>query len=109
MENIFIFLTLPIAFPMNFLIRSDLGDRIGRSFPYRPRIINWIWATWGGLFWIPCPICHRNYGGHEWGTTLMTSYSTGKGVCPKCVGEAKIQNKSNESLFRNNYSRKLNV
>ena len=92
-EGVFIILTLPIAIFMNWFIRTGLGDKVGSTFPYRPRILNWIWATWGGLFWLPCPICNNNFGGHEWGESLMETMHSGQGVCTKCGEEAKKINK----------------
>ena len=99
MDDLFVFLTLPIAIPMHFLIRAELGDRIGRKLPYHPRLLNWMWAAWGGLFWLPCPICHRNFGGHEWSESLMTSAFQGEGVCPKCAKKAREKNEERREEF----------
>ncbi len=88
----FIIMTLPISIPMNFFIRSDRGDRIGEKLPYRPRILNWVWATWGGLFWDPCCLCGRNYGGHEGRGNLMLGWDQGVSVCPRCAEEAERRN-----------------
>ena len=61
------------------------------------RFIHYLIATIGGYFWLPCPICGKSFGGHEWQTdkpnsTIMTSWSTGTGVCPKCHDKAKEYN-----------------
>ena len=51
-------------------------------------------AQSGGYFWLPCPLCDREFGGHEWrsvgghvefipnnpGVDL-----TGTGICPDCT------------------------
>ena len=60
--------------------------------PYYPRFINHIFAYLLGYFWLPCPICGRNFGGHEWSNTLLSSTGHGKGVCPKCGNRADIIN-----------------
>lgn len=93
MEDVFLILTLPLAIPMNKLIRSDwFTYEFSKKIPYSPRIMNWIIATWGGLFWLPCPLCQRNFGGHESGGTLYSSAFSGEGVCRKCADKAREQN-----------------
>jgi hypothetical protein len=44
-----------------------------------------------GYFWISCPICGTEFGGHEWKinkphSTLWLDSSSGKAVCPECTG-----------------------
>ena len=93
-------LTLPIALPMHFLIRSNFGDSFFQKMPYQPRLLNWMIAAWGGLFWMPCPICSKHFGGHEWSECLHTSFCSGQGVCPQCVLEARKRNKTNLASFQ---------
>lgn len=31
-----------------------------------PRILHELWAWIAGYFWTPCPVCGREFGGHEW-------------------------------------------
>jgi hypothetical protein len=45
-----------------------------------------------GYFWVPCPLCGRYFGGHEWRDIngLPSSIPAGdpgisKGICPKCT------------------------
>lgn len=62
--------------------------------PYHPRALNKIWAHIFGYFWLPCPLCGRNFGGHEWREptpSIPTSTCRAKGVCPRseCVKEAR--------------------
>lgn len=61
------------------------------------RIFNCIKAHLCGYFWLPCPICGNNFGGHEWelGNSLNISPTIGMGVCPDCHDEAKELNKKN--------------
>lgn len=40
------------------------------------------WASMNGFFWIPCPVCNKEFGGHEWDGTCVDA---GKGVCPWCA------------------------
>lgn len=56
--------------------------------PYRPRFINKMFAYLLGYFWLPCPLCGEDFGGHEWRVSLMRSTGEGKGVCPKCSERA---------------------
>ena len=91
MEDLFFVLTLPIAIPMNYIIRGNMD--FFSKFPYKPRMIHWIIATWGGLFWLPCTLCGKYRGGHEKGGYLSTSYGQGVGVCNDCVKKANRRNK----------------
>ena len=59
-----------------------------------PRWLARIHAVSEGYFWLPCPLCGREFGGHEWrsvgghvsdipdnpGVDL-----TGTGICPDCT------------------------
>lgn len=59
------------------------------------RKINKWYANMLGYFWIPCPICGNNFGGHEWKlkNTLEYKDSSGKGVCSDCGEEARKRNR----------------
>lgn len=61
------------------------------------RLNNWFYAKTHGYFWLPCPICGNNFGGHEWksGNDLMIGLGKGKGVCPDCGEKAREINKKN--------------
>ena len=65
-----------------------------RPTRYYPRWRNWLYAQLHGYFWLPCPSCGQNRGGHEGGGTLMMGWSDGVGVCPKpsCMKEAERRN-----------------
>lgn len=65
---------------------------------WRIRWISYLYAWINSYFWLPCPLCGRHFGGHEWypGNTLMISPYQGKGVCPRCGSEARRQN----NIFR---------
>lgn len=66
----------------------------------RPRFIQRLYAFIHGYYWLPCPICRENYGGHESAHDIYTGEdavypnapSGGIGVCPDYVEEAKKQN-----------------
>ena len=62
---------------------------------YYPRLLNRIWAFLMGYFWLPCPICNKNFGGHEWSESLMIDWGEGEGegTCPKCIDETRKRNK----------------
>lgn len=70
------------------------------------RLYNWFYALIHGYFWLPCPICGKNFGGHEWDSnnTLYTSFHSGSGVCPDCGAKARKMNKKN---FPELYSTKV--
>lgn len=58
-----------------------------------PRFIHRLYAWLTGRFWLPCPICGREFGGHENGTGhLLTNFGEGEMVCPNCVDEATRRN-----------------
>ena len=65
-----------------------------------PRFIHHIYAVSMGYFWLPCPVCNKMFGGHEWlpGNNLMYSLSGGKGVCPNCGDFARKQNAEDETI-----------
>lgn len=58
------------------------------------RLFNKLYAQAFGYFWLPCPICGQEFGGHEWGSGAAgipkdghgTWYGgTSTGVCPDCA------------------------
>jgi hypothetical protein len=62
----------------------------------RFRTLHRLYAHWAGFFWLPCPLCGRYFGGHEWRTIdgKVASIPTGKGnalwseatgICPDCT------------------------
>jgi hypothetical protein len=64
-----------------------------------PRFLHCWYAFFMGYFWLPCPLCNRKFGGHEWTggpndhDSIMTSWSSGTGVCPNCHDAAGEYNK----------------
>lgn len=45
------------------------------------------YAGFCGYFWVPCVLCGREWGGHEWRDDAVSLYEgdgTGRGVCPRC-------------------------
>ncbi len=57
------------------------------------RLLDKIYALVNGYFWLPCPICGEEFGGHEASGSLMDGWYRGRSVCPKCVGIADDRNK----------------
>lgn len=51
-----------------------------------------------GYFWLPCPLCGEEFGGHEW-RNILGHYSSipcpdrgadyGVGICPDCTAAGK--------------------
>ena len=66
---------------------------------YLPRWLHRFYAWLGGYFWLPCHLCGRNTGGHEWKdrnglsssvtTEVRPGGRTGKGICPACTRAGK--------------------
>lgn len=53
----------------------------------RPRFLQRLYAWLHAYFWLPCPVCGRKFGGHEWELTNIIwpadSSPMGKGVCSR--------------------------
>ncbi len=64
---------------------------------YKPRLLHRSWAFLRGYSWIPCPICKKRFGGHEWeaGNELWITERDSVAVCPRCVAEAEESNLAN--------------
>lgn len=63
------------------------------------RWFHYLYAKLHGYFWLPCPICGRNFGGHEAGPyVLMINPYDGILVCSNedCGNEAK---KKSEAIY----------
>lgn len=72
----------------------------------RNRLWNRVRAFFGGYFWLPCPICGKNFGGHEIGDgTLMTDPGGGLSVCRDCSEEATRRSQRFLSVHRHTIAR----
>jgi hypothetical protein len=62
------------------------------------RFIHKLYAARRGYFWLPCPVCGREFGGHEsHGPGLMRADGVGgKVTCgvPECVAETGRRNRA---------------
>lgn len=59
-----------------------------RLLPYRWRRVHHAYAERGGYFWLPCPLCGWEFGGHESGGTvpdLTRGPGYGTAVCSACT------------------------
>jgi hypothetical protein len=73
---------------------SDRGHWFARLVPYPlRRLHHWHAATFG-YFWLPCPVCGNEFGGHEWRRVdgrpdsihlPGDPSSTRTGICPRCT------------------------
>jgi hypothetical protein len=63
---------------------------------YRPRILHRCYAWLRGRFWIPCPICKRGFGEHEWlpDNELWLTDRDSVAVCPNCGETAAERNRA---------------
>jgi hypothetical protein len=55
-----------------------------------PRTLHRFYAWLLGYFWIPCPLCGRYFGGHEWHYPDVLSVipkpgGGGTAICPSCT------------------------
>lgn len=50
-----------------------------------------LYAKLNGYFWLPCNICGKMFGGHEWRETDVWMVERGRGlvVCRACGPEAR--------------------
>lgn len=66
----------------------------GKFLPRHPRWINWVWTRIAGLFWLPCPRCGENFGGHEAGPSTReyphATEPTFSMVCYRHVAEEEL-------------------
>lgn len=55
------------------------------------RAWNRLYANMLGFFWVPCPSCGKEFGGHEWVTesehksSLALGGGKGAAICPECT------------------------
>lgn len=69
------------------------GNSVGALIPLPLRQVHRVWAEANGYFWLPCPLCRREFGGHE-----ITDYipdpvgGPGRsiGICPFCTIERNL-------------------
>jgi hypothetical protein len=60
-------------------------------------VYNQVRAAMGGYFWLPCPLCGKEFGGHQWRdydgkkstVRCRKSRSTAHGICPDCTKAGK--------------------
>jgi len=62
----------------------------------KPRFLHRAYALLRGYFWLPCPMCGKKFGGHEWRTVnasipIMGSPGKGRGICQRCSEKHKEQ------------------
>lgn len=108
-EELFCFFTLPVALLINRPLEKWWRKGYFEKLPYRPRLLHWVIAAWGGFFWLPCDICGKNYGGHEPHGSLYHSAFGGKSVCRNCKEEAERRNEENKELFDRQMSEHYSV
>ena len=64
-----------------------------------PRWVHRLYAGVAGYFWVPCPTCGENFGGHEVGdrgpnlgsiqVESGPGWSRGVSICPACTREGR--------------------
>jgi hypothetical protein len=56
-----------------------------------------MYARLRGYFWLPCPLCGQEFGGHEWryensfGIIPSGKPGIGLAICPDCAVEKRNQ------------------
>ena len=66
------------------------------------RLLNRIYAFLGGYFWLPCPVCGENFGGHEASfNAVLVDDGTARCVCYKesCNHEAMTHRQTDPRYF----------
>ena len=59
---------------------------LARLVPYRWRWFHHGFAAFWRFFWLPCPLCGREFGGHEAGGSIpMGDSGDGGCVCSECT------------------------
>lgn len=66
---------------------------LGQVTPESWRWLHHLYAWAGRFFWLPCPLCERPFGGHEWrdidGKPSQIPSGDedglGQGICPRCT------------------------
>lgn len=79
---------------------TDLLDRLleeaarKRAWQRRHRTRRMLAASLRGYFWMPCPLCGEEFGGHEWvGRISLPAEGQGmtQGICPACELDLGLQ------------------
>lgn len=79
---------------------TDLLDRLleeaarQRAWQRRHRTRRMLAASFRGYFWMPCPVCGEEFGGHEWvGRLSLPTSEQGmtQGICPACELDLGLQ------------------
>lgn len=74
-----------MMFKRRRVIRSEVEGRRDRD---RARAHQQRYANLHGYFWLPCPLCGEEFGGHEAHGNIATSDpSRFEGICPSCTAE----------------------
>ena len=61
------------------------------------RTLNRLFANVFGYFWLPCPLCGQEFGGHEWRDIdgkpsfipALDPHRSGRAICPDCTRAGK--------------------
>jgi hypothetical protein len=77
--------------------RTTTIDWFATLVPYRWRAAHHWYALSFRYFWLPCPLCGREFGGHEWrrvggkpdSVPKVGNPRGGEGICPRCTGAGR--------------------
>jgi len=65
---------------------------VNKPAPDAPRVLHKLYAYLHSYFWLPCPVCGKEFGGHEWNKgTLMTAHDRGVGTCDDCADSPEVK------------------
>lgn len=69
--------------------RGHSGHDAGAAIPYRYRHLHQMYAQWNHRFWMPCPLCGHEFGGHEICDVIPDAEDSSRGrmICPRCSAE----------------------
>lgn len=80
--------------PPELETRDPLPTALAKLVPYHRRSFHHAFAVAHGYFWLPCPLCGREFGGHEAGGTVPDPTrppSGGMCICSQCTIERNRQ------------------
>ena len=83
---------IPFTIQLTLFRQRNISTSTGEP-NMKLRLFHRLYAFFCGYFWLPCPICGREFGGHEKNGYLMDDPFGGRMVCSNCKKEAEHRNK----------------
>ena len=87
---IFVLVTVSVFLPLLVGFMSSRMPIPGRHMNRHRLLAKW-YAHLNGYFWKPCPVCHREFGGHEWLGHGRISIDGHVDTVPKWLGHGRLR------------------